>query len=210
MCVRIIDKYTVGSGFTAGHRRILLFSHWHWYGWNHFVVPEPMGTAMGKIIVKKRHTIRKSQMAALLDVLEQQIGPSSGLFSGGQIEIVETTSPLEVYLVDKKPLLFSGEGWVFPTLKGALERPFPERRVTVDAGAVKFVVNGADIMRPGITAVTDDVKAGSPVQVVDERHGKALAIGIALLDAADIRAATAGKMVKHLHFVGDDIWNLEL
>ena len=55
--------------------------------------------------------------------------------------------------------------------------------MTVDTGAIPYVVNGADIMRPGIVAVTDDVKANAPVQIVDERHGKPLAIGIALFDA---------------------------
>jgi PUA domain protein len=49
-----------------------------------------------------------------------------------------------------------------------------------------------------------------PVQIVDERHGKALAIGIALFDAPGVRAATAGKMVKKFHHVGDEIWNLEI
>ena len=164
---------------------------------------------MGKIIVKKRHTVRKSQVAGLLEALTGEIGPLAELFRGDQIEIAETTCPFQLYLVDKRPLVFSGEDWVFPTLRGAIERPFPGRKVTVDSGAVKFVVNGADIMRPGITAVSDDVKAGRPVQIVEERHGKPLAIGIALFDAAAMRAETQGKMVKTLHHVGDEIWNLE-
>ena len=93
---------------------------------------------------------------------------------------------------------------------GAVQIPFPERRIAVDAGAIPYVVNGADIMRPGIVSVTDDVKADKPVQIVDERHGKPLAIGIALFDAPGIRASTTGKMVKKFHHVGDEIWNLEI
>jgi predicted RNA-binding protein (TIGR00451 family) len=49
-----------------------------------------------------------------------------------------------------------------------------------------------------------------PVQIVDERHGKPLAIGIALFDAPEMRASTAGKMVKKFHHVGDEIWNMEI
>jgi PUA domain protein len=71
-------------------------------------------------------------------------------------------------------------------------------------------VNGADIMRPGIVSCTDDVEAGNPVQIVDERHGKPIAIGIAVMDAPDLRASTAGKMVKKFHHVGDEIWNMEI
>lgn len=165
---------------------------------------------MKKITVRKRHSIRKSQGADLLSRLAEQIGESASLFRADTIEVIETNAEVSLFLVGKKPFLMDSGSWVFPTLRGAVEKPFLERRVSVDAGAIPYVVNGADIMRPGIVAVTDDVKAGLPVQVVDERHGKPLAIGIALFDAPDIRAATAGKMVKKFHHVGDEIWNLEI
>jgi PUA domain protein len=164
---------------------------------------------MKKIIVKKRHSIRKSQGVDLLARLEEQIGPSANLFRADMIEVLETNADVSLFMVAKKPLLMDTGPWVFPTLKGAVQLPFPERRVTVDAGAIPYVVNGADIMRPGIVAVTDDVKAGCPVQIVDERHGKPLAIGIALFNAPELRASTAGKMVKKFHHVGDEIWNME-
>jgi len=165
---------------------------------------------MKKIVVKKRHSIRKSQGADLLERLGLQIGTSAGLFRADMIEVLETNADVSLFMVNKKPLLMDNGAWVFPTLRGAVQYPFPERRVTVDAGAIPYVVNGADIMRPGIVAVTDDVKAGCPVQIVDERHGKPLAIGISLFDAPDLRASTAGKMVKKFHHVGDEIWNMEI
>jgi PUA domain protein len=165
---------------------------------------------MKKITIKKRHSIRKGQVTDLLDRLTEQVGPSAERFRADRIEVLETSADISLFLVDKKLFLMDTGSWVFPTLKGAVQFPFPERRVAVDAGAIPYVVNGADIMRPGIVSVTDDVKAGFPVQVVDERHGKPLAIGIALHDADDIRASTAGKMVKKFHYVGDEIWNLEV
>ncbi|MDD1690129.1 MAG: RNA-binding protein [Methanoregula sp.] len=165
---------------------------------------------MKKIVVKKRHSIRRSQAQDLLARLAEQIGPSANLFHAEMIEVLETTANVSLFMVNKKPLLLATEDWVFPTLKGALQSPFPERRVVVDAGAIPFVVNGADIMRPGIVSVTDDVKANAPVQIVDERHGKPLAIGISLFDAPDLRASSAGKMVKKFHHVGDEIWNIEI
>ncbi len=165
---------------------------------------------MKKIVIKKRHSIRKSQVSDLLGRLKEQIGASADLFRADNIEVIETNAEVSLFLVNKKPFLMDNGTWVFPTLKGAVQVPFPERRVAVDAGAIPYVVNGADIMRPGIVSVTDDVKAGCPVQVVDERHGKPLGIGIALFDAPGIRAATAGKMVRTFHHVGDEVWNLEL
>jgi len=164
---------------------------------------------MKKFITKKRHSIRKSQVQDLYDRLSLQIGQSASLFSSEMVEILETNADVALYLVNKKPLLMDAGDWVFPTLKGALQCPFPERRVTVDAGAIPFVVNGADIMRPGIVAVSGDVKAQEPVQIVDERHGKPLAIAIALFDGEAILNSASGKMCKHFHHVGDELWNME-
>jgi PUA domain protein len=165
---------------------------------------------MKKIVVKKRHSIRKSQAQALLARLFDQIGNSALFFHADMIEVIETNADVSLFLVNKKMVLLDTGDWVFPTLQGAIQFPFPERRVVVDAGAIPYVVNGADVMRPGIVSVSDDVKADSPVQIVDERHGKPLAIGIALFDAPDIRARTSGKMCKNIHHVGDEIWNIEI
>jgi PUA domain protein len=165
---------------------------------------------MKKIVIKKRHSIRKGQVQDLFERLAAQIGPSAALFQSVMIEILETNADLGIYLVNKKPLLMEKGGWVFPTLKGAVECPFPERRVTVDAGAIPYVVNGADAMRPGIVAVTSDVKKGQPVQIVDQRHGKPLAIGLALMDGAAILGSASGKMCRNFHHVGDELWNVEL
>ena len=82
--------------------------------------------------------------------------------------------------------------------------------MVVDTGAVRFIANGADAMRPGITSISPDIRAGHPVQVVEERHGKPLAVGIALLDATDMERQERGKSVRSVHNVGDDIWNLEI
>ena len=166
---------------------------------------------MSRIGTKKRHSIRKGQAASIYARLEEEIGKSASLFMGRQVEVVETDREgLCLYLVDKKPYLMELRGYVFPTLKGAVANPFPERRITVDSGAVSFVVNGADVMRPGIVRISDDVKRGHPVQIVEERHGKPIALGLAQMDAGELQAASSGKVVKNIHFVGDDIWNIEL
>lgn len=165
---------------------------------------------MKKIVVKKRHSIRKSQAQDLLSRLKDQIGESAALFSSDNIEVIETNADVALYLVNKKPVLMDAGSWVFPTLRGAVQIPFPERMITVDAGAIPYVVNGADIMRPGIVSVGDDIIADGPVQIADDRHKKPLAIGIALKGADEIKASASGKMIKNFHHVGDELWNLEL
>jgi len=168
--------------------------------------------SMAKITVKKRHSIRKSATADLRHRLEEEIGESARLFSADRIERVDTDTAVRIYLLDRRPLLleYDGEGWIFPTVRGCIERPFPERRVVVDQGAIRFVANGADIMRPGIVSVSPDIRAGAPAQVVEERHGKPLAVAVALFDADDVESLEKGKAFRNVHYVGDEIWNLDL
>jgi PUA domain protein len=165
---------------------------------------------MAALTVKKRHTIRKDDLILLFTLLEREIGASAAKFRSDRVELAEIDSPFVLYLVDKKPLLIKTREWAFPTVRGAIERPFPERNIVVDMGAIPFVVKGADVMRPGIVSVTPDVRKGSPAIVVDERHKKALAVVIAFLDGPAIMAETKGKMAKTIHHVGDALWSLEL
>ena len=164
---------------------------------------------MPKIIPKKRHSIRKTQITELTARLIAEIDGAANQFTGERLEVVEMNTGLQIFLIDKKPLLMEYSDTVFPTLRGALERPFPQRRIVVDSGAVPYVINGADVMRPGIVSVTDDVRARGLVQIVEERHGKPIAICVAIFDASEIRARTGGKMAKNIHYVGDEIWNIE-
>lgn len=165
---------------------------------------------MKKIVVRKRHSIRKGQAQDLIAKLEKQIGQSAALFKADMIEVIETNADVAIFLIGKKPLLMDAGEWVFPTLRGAVQLPFPERRIVVDSGAIPYVVNGADVMRPGIVSVTPDVVAGAPVQVVEEKYGKPLAIAIALKSGNEILQSSSGKMCKSFHHVGDEIWALEL
>ena len=73
---------------------------------------------MKKIIVKKRHSIRKGQAEDLLDRLALQIGPSAALFHADMIEILETNADVALYLVNKKPLLMDAGQMGFSHVTG--------------------------------------------------------------------------------------------
>jgi len=108
--------------------------------------------------------------------------------------------------VDKKLVCIEKDGQWFPSLKILLKQSSLLPYLTVDKGAIKFVVNGADIMRPGVTAA-QDFKEGDFVCVVDEGYAKPLAVGQALFSSNELLAKTTGKVVKTLHFIGDEFWN---
>jgi len=74
-------------------------------------------------------------------------------------------------------------------------------------GAVPHVCNGADVMAPGVVQIQGDFDKGDFVVVVDERHGKPLAVGVALIDARTMRGLKQGKVLENVHYVGDRLWN---
>jgi len=89
----------------------------------------------------------------------------------------------------------------YPTLELILELyergkeiPFPV--VTVDKGATKFILNGADVMRPGIVEM-DNFNKGDLVLVVDE-EGNLLCLGRALYSKEEIEKMQKGKVIKNL------------
>jgi PUA domain protein len=112
----------------------------------------------------------------------------------------------KVKLVNKEPYFFFHEKELVPTLKLLLKRNIL-RSITVDMGAVKFVVSGADIMRPGIVEINDGIKAGDAVVIIDVNNKKPLAVGIALFSSGEMKNYKTGRVIKNIHYVGDPIWN---
>ncbi len=85
-----------------------------------------------------------------------------------------------------------------------LER-FP--KVIVDIGAIKFVCNGANVMRPGIKNFTKFNK-GQIVCVADETHNKFLAVGRSFVSSDELPNITKGEVVENLHYISDRLWEI--
>ncbi|MFH1133581.1 MAG: PUA domain-containing protein [Nanoarchaeota archaeon] len=111
-----------------------------------------------------------------------------------------------VLFVNQQAAFFLHEGKWLPLLKFEQEHRLL-KEIVVDAGAVKFVSSGADVMRPGIVGIPGDLACGEAVRIVDEKNHVVLAIGIALFSGAEMQAMAAGKAVRTVHHVGDKLWN---
>ena len=83
---------------------------------------------------------------------------------------------------------------------------FSMKSVTVDKGAIRFVANGADIMRPGITVIDETIQKDDIVKIQEETHGRALAVGMAMFDAEEMQKMPKGKVIKNIHTVNDSVW----
>jgi PUA domain protein len=160
--------------------------------------------------IKARHHLREDARKKILESLRESFGETAdAFFIDKAMEIAETDEGQDFILVNGEPLLFVvSEDEVFPTVRGALKIKPKRKRIVVDMGAVKFVSKGADIMSPGIVDAEQSIRSGDLVVICDEVHGKALAVGRALVNA-DGMMGNRGKAIKSIHYVGDKIWNLE-
>ena len=77
--------------------------------------------------------------------------------------------------------------------------------VMVDMGAVKFMCNGANVMRPGITKYTKFEK-DQIVCVIEESQYKFLAVGKSCVSSKDMESLTKGEVVKNMHYISDKYW----
>ncbi|WP_135827788.1 RNA-binding protein [Halorussus halobius] len=172
--------------------------------------------------VNSRHHLRSDEVRDVEDRLADRLGVE---VDADAYELVELDdSAFDLVLVDGEPSVLYVEREAnaaessgdeprdcepFLTVRGANDYP-PERRVvTVDAGAVSFVSDGADVMRPGIVEADADIEAGDLVAVAEESHGKVLAVGRAMTDGDDM-VGESGKVVESVHHVGDDLYEFDV
>ncbi len=111
----------------------------------------------------------------------------------------------KIILINDKPTFFYYQKELVPTLKFLQERPIL-KKISIDVNAIKFIVNGADVMRPGIKEIEAGIVQDEIIMVIDVDNKKPLAVGIALLNSEEMLAASSGKVIKNIHYVGDEIW----
>lgn len=126
--------------------------------------------------------------------------------SKANVETVEADFG-QILLINGKPVLFKIGDVILPTLlSNDILAQTP--KVVVDMGAVRFVCNGADVMAPGIVRYEGEFSKGDVVLVVDEKHGKPLALGEILYSSEEAKTVKQGAVVKNFHYVSDKVWNV--
>ncbi len=106
-----------------------------------------------------------------------------------------------------EPLFFQTRDTpLVPTLRTLHKYPFLLPVLKVDHGAVKHVINGADVMVPGIRGVDDAIQVGSVVGIFAEGKQHAIAVGISKYSAAELRNRAKGIAVENSHYLGDGLW----
>ncbi|MEM3551249.1 MAG: DUF1947 domain-containing protein [Candidatus Bathyarchaeia archaeon] len=156
----------------------------------------------------KRHFLKAKEAEAFLKKASEKmkIDLKNAFQDGAKIEIAETELG-EIYFINGKPLIFKREDELLPTLMFN-EFLNSASKVVVDKGAVPHICNGANVMAPGIVRIEGVFRKGDLVSIVEERYGKPIALGEALLNSEDAAVTKKGVILKTVHFVGDKIWNI--
>lgn len=157
--------------------------------------------------VKSRHHLRSDAIERIETAIAESLGVE---ITGENYEHVEfTDSQTELVLVDGEPLItYFGDDATRPflTVRGANAYPPQRRVVTVDSGAVSFVSDGADVMRPGIAEADTEIEADDLVVITEQAHGKTLAIGRTRVDGTEL-LGDSDKVIDSIHHVGDELYN---
>jgi len=154
----------------------------------------------------KRWVLSHRDSQETIDRIRGKLSVSLDLPRSAQVSAAEPSEGVVFVSLDKRyTFVETGEETV-PFL-GSQETLslFPSARV--DEGAIKFVLNGADVMRPGIRSF-DDFGAGRLVVVREEKKGRGIAVGRSLLSSSEMARVQKGPSLKNLHYVGDRFWNL--
>ncbi|HLD72528.1 MAG TPA: PUA domain-containing protein [Candidatus Nanoarchaeia archaeon] len=114
----------------------------------------------------------------------------------------------KIILVNNQSEFFYYENKLIPTLKNLQRNNHILKQIAVDMGAVKFMVKGADLMRPGIVEIEPGFKKDDFIVIVDVNNRKPLAVGIALFSSEEIQVQPGGRVVKNIHYLGDEIWEI--
>ena len=163
------------------------------------------------------YNVSKSIREDLTDYLAKTF-PRAPPLKTKDLKVAEGSDPTASIVFDESESLYLGSPQskkkgdtksqvYFPLLKDKWLLPSLPI-ITVDAGAIKFVVNGANVMRPGIKAFEGEFAAGDIVVVKEEKFGKAIAIGRTKLSRPEMEATEKGAVIENLHYVGDKFWDM--
>lgn len=157
--------------------------------------------------IKNRHFLKSGDVKIFQKRIQDIFPNSNNLFGKhDMIEIGNMEDGTTLYFINGELVFFEISDQLIPFLRVLLKNLIVLPKIVVDMGAIPFIVRGATVMIPGITAADKNIQKNDFVVIVDEKHDKPLAVGLALLDEEDLTGKKKGKGIKNLHYVGDRYW----
>ncbi len=164
-----------------------------------------------------RHLLSKKEKKKIIDELSRSyrfLVEERGSIKKLKVErVLVNNGEIDLILINSFPSFFKYNNKYYPTLhyiakiisdKGLSYIRSILKYVAVDEGALKPLLRGADVMRPGIKE-TNGFKKGDTVIVFLIDKWIPIVVGIALMDYSD--KVTRGKAIENIHRIGDKIWD---
>jgi len=127
------------------------------------------------------------------------------------VEILEPDEETKFVVIDERFTFVSkGDGTAgssYLPFVGSAEAVGLFPSVSIDEGAVKYIIKGADVMRPGISKYDDWGEAGKLVVVREDKKGRAAAVGRTAVSSSEMAELKKGNCIRNLHHAGDRYWN---
>lgn len=119
----------------------------------------------------KRHVVSKSDSRELIAEIEQSTGIHLEVPRSAQVEIIEPDEHSKFVIIDERfTFVRGGEGGAYLPFVGSADAVGLFPSVTIDEGALKYIIKGADVMRPGISKYDDWGRPGSSSWSVKTRR----------------------------------------
>lgn len=147
----------------------------------------------------KMYKLRKKEAK----IVAEEVRSRAEVEVKGEMDVVEFDK-FNIILVDDEPLLIRYDGKHYVSVYGAIKLKPKKYEVVVDQGAMKFIMNGANVMKPGIVFADERINEGDFVFVTVEDKRVPIAVGVALCKGSEMKGR--GKAVLNVHHVGDKAW----
>jgi PUA domain protein len=175
---------------------------------------EPLETGFIKLmhpvfsLQLKRQVVSKHDSRDLIAEVERSSGVRLDVPRSAQVEILEPDDESKFVIVDGRfTFVGAGEGGGYIPFVGSPDAVGLLPSLTIDEGAVKYIIKGADVMRPGISKYDEWGEAGKLVVVREDKKGRAAAVGRTAVASSEMAEMKKGNCIKNLHHVGDRYWN---
>ncbi len=155
----------------------------------------------------KRQVASKHDSRELISEVERSTGIHLEVPRSAQVEIIEPEEGSKFVIVDGRFTFVNADGSGYIPFVGSAETVGLFPSVTIDEGALKYIIKGADVMRPGISKYDDWGDAGKIVVVREDKKGRAAAIGRTAVRSSEMAELKKGNCVKNIHHAGDKFWD---
>jgi PUA domain protein len=169
------------------------------------VTDNTTGTGSSKDVTIPSEVEQQQQQQQVTPEIDYILPKKSAMY------LIKVPQHIQLIVLNSIPLFFSvHDGPLLPTLRTLHRYPFLLPKWRCDKGAIRFLMNGSNVMCPGLThpnAVMEDyIEKGKPVAIYIEGKQHAIAIGITTMSNNDVVKTNKGVCVEVYHHLGDGLW----